>query len=195
MGRFRKLFYRGLTAAAIVLVMSAQAGATPIIYPDLTLFDLDITFNGTDFSAASPDEWSGLSWAPDSNPLNEQVTLGSSSISWNGSSGTVSIIDSLGDLNLGTPGTILSGSITSFSYSLGSPWGGSFLLSALLTTSAPNLNLDNAVTISIGSSNFAGGAGTGFGDVVPASVPEPATLGLMTIGLAALARRRKPRQA
>ena len=194
MGSLRRLVGRGLIAAAIVLGMSAHAGATTIAYPDLTLFDLNLTFDGTNFSATTPVGGSVLSWAPDSNPANGQLTLGSSAISWDGSTGAVSIVDSLGSLNLGTPGTILSGSITSFSYSLGSP-GASFLLSALLTTSAPNLGLDDAVTISIGSNNFASGTGTGLGDVTPASVPEPGTLGLMALGLAAFVRRRTSQRA
>jgi PEP-CTERM motif len=184
---------RAAAAVVIVLALSAGAGATTIIYPDVTMFDLDLVYDGTNFSATNA--YGIVGWAPNSNPFDQQSTFGNTSITWNGSTGTFEL-DDLGTPYLGSPGTILFGSITSFQANLDDP-GGSFLMSVLLTTSAANLGLGNVLELSIGSNNFASGAGLGDADAFSTAVPEPGTWTLLLLGvaIAGLEARRRSKRA
>jgi hypothetical protein len=182
---------RVIAAAAVVLALAAPASAGPITTnPDLAAYDLTMTWSAVSgFSA----EGIGvtLNWT---DPLGGSgagspvLWGGKVTINWNGTTGLLSVNDPLPGL-----GDMLIGTVTGFTAPSGIP-GGEFAGRALLTTSIiPGMGSDVHFYISANnweSDGPSGYAGYGNADITPA-VPEPATLGLMSIGLCALAVRRR----
>jgi uncharacterized protein (TIGR03382 family) len=170
-----------VAAAAVVaaLVLAGPAQATPVTQ-DLTVWDLNLAFDGTSLTSSNP--WGNVfSWLT---PTPGGVDVGTFSMTWNGSSGNLTLLDSA--LN-----TLLSGTIWKLTSNVFTPNAGATFV-ALVNLSTSSFGLGNAVQVSIGSTDFAQGFGTGQADIT--SVPEPATISFAILGLggavAALRRRR-----
>ena len=179
---------RVIAAAAVVLALAVPANAAAIL--DLTIGDslgpLVVNYYASgNFSAVGTNV--PLSWT-DSLGNPGGTADGNAQILWNAGSSTGTLfVENL------VPSTLLSGSLTSFMASVGSP-ASSFAGEVLLSVS--NLGQGNYVHFVVNSTNLIADqngnySGTGLADVYPAAVPEPATLGLMSIGLGALAVRRR----
>ena len=184
-GKRLSLVCRVVAAVAVVLALAVPASAGPIVNPDLTMFGLNLSWDGTTFSATGTGVV--LSWTDAAGGIGVgSPVFGNGAIDWNGSAGTLSVSNSV-------LGLMLSGNLTGFSAILGpSPSVAQFSGNALLTTSIlPGMG--NDVYFAIGSTDFGPTApvGTGDADVYPSAVPEPATLGLLGAGLGVLAARRR----
>ena len=155
----------------------AQPAAASMINPDITLFDLTIVdspFSATGSPSCVPvSSCTNMSWTSPSGGAGGS-TNGTTSITWNGLTGAISVFDNVNNIQL------LLGSITSFA----SNGLGDYTLMALLTQSnIPGMGL----YVDIQLSDF-----TQTADIFP-SVPEPGTIGLLGMGFAALAARRRRR--
>ncbi len=146
----------------------------------LTIDSLDLTFDGTNFSATSQFGVSGLSWTNPDGSFGG-ASLGDMSLTWNGSTGVLSLVDLISTDSL-------NGTVTSLLATLSSPFGATF--EAIVALAGPGAyGLSNTVLVSLGSLNFVAGAGTGQADIT--AVPEPAMLALLGFGAAAAAVRRR----
>ena len=168
-------------AVTAMLAGGARSEAGPI-FPDVTVVPLDISFDGTAFSAVSSGGLSVISWTDALGvPDLLSPSFGDLSLSWSGGSGTLT----LNDVILGTS---LSGNVKSFVANLLSPIGATFELDVLLSSPVA-YGFGNNVHVSVGSNDFALGQGTGQADIT--AVPEPATLSLLAFAGAVAAWRRR----
>jgi len=180
--RCKKLLV-GVAVAFGVLAMAVQGQATPV-NPDLTASELSIVYNGTSFSASSPE--SILSWT---NPDGSEggLSLGDFLLTWNGSTGSLSLVDLFSN-------ETLTGTVMAFVPTLFTPnAGATFAMNVLLSAPGGYGLLDN-VYVSLTSTDFLHGSGSGQADLTPLATPEPATLTLFGLGGAVAALRRRYRR-
>jgi hypothetical protein len=171
-----------ITVAALLL-MAATARASPV-NPDLTISDLAVTYDGTNFGAVTdPSGFSFLSWTLPDGSFGG-VTIGTATMTWNGTTGTFDVFDLL------TATQLLSGTIQSLSAAVFNP-GAVFDLDVLLSVSS--LDLGDRVNVEVNSPDYSSrtGVGTGNADVIAA--PEPGTTALLLLGGGAVAWRKRRR--
>ena len=167
--------------AAVLLMLAATARASPIANPDLTITDLVVTYNAPNLDVVSDSGGSVLSWTLPDGSLGG-LTLGTASLTWDGSTGTFLVIDTLNAL------TLMGGSVQGITVA-----PAVFYADVLLGISAL-AGFGDHVTVKINSTDFSNvriGSGTGNADVL--AVPEPATMALFLLGGGAVAWRKRRR--
>ena len=155
--------------AAVLLTMAATARASPV-NPDLTITDLAVSYDGTNFGAVS-DPLSVLSWTLPDGSFGG-VTLGTATLTWNGTTGTFDLFDLLAT-------QLLSGTVQGVTADLFNP-GAVFDVDVLLSLSS--FGLGDRVNVVVNSTDYSSrtGVGTANADVMPA--PEPTTMTMMLLG-------------
>jgi hypothetical protein len=153
-----------ITVAALLL-MAGTARASPVVNPDLTIYFLDVAYDGTNLNVVS-DPISLLSWTLPDGSLGG-VDLGIASLTWNGTTGSfgLSATQSLAGTVVGL---LVNGAGTAFE--------------ADVLLSQTGYSLGDHVHVFVADE-------TGQADVIP--VPEPATLAMLLLGGGAAAWRKR----
>jgi hypothetical protein len=176
-----------IRAAVVIAVLFASVGtarAAPMMNPDLTVYGVPLTWNGTVFSSSCAD--CVMSWTTQAGDFGGLSLSGAFALDWNGSTGAFAVIDNDPLSDSGILGTLLAGNVTSF-------FGGAGLFWATVGLTTTNLGLGDQVSVSLSSFDFVNGAGTADVDIAPSPIPEPGTFALLGLGgtLMALRRRRR----
>src|ERR671920_2396117 len=95
MSSLRKVICGTAGAIAAVLVLAGPADAGPILDPDLTISNLGITYDGTNFDAASGAGGSFLSWTLPDGSFGGAIPSGSAHLTWDGTIGSFTVWNNL----------------------------------------------------------------------------------------------------